>query len=380
MKKLVNLFKNFKISNKIIIILLLPTFLLIFLLYQSIGHLLSQYQLSKNLAHEASYIQSASNLLHRLQIERGTSAIYLKSENDSGAKLNAARQITDQMLQSYRKDSEIIINHNPIPQLSNNIKQTLQLLNQLSTVRSNISDRNISTLQAIQSFTQINHKILSSYFSIVESVASDPQAFRLTKSIYTFGQAKERAGIIRATVVPILAENQVTPALLQRLITLVATQKQFFNEFNAVAPDNAKEQLKQVLQSPAGKKVAHILATISQNDPDAIQGLNTPPSEWFSEITQLINQMRTIESGLAQATEIYAEQQKSQALLNTIIEAIVLLIDFFNHYPSTYFFYSLFKNSLSDVISEAQQIEQGNLEFEEKEDFNHDEIGDLQQQ
>ncbi|MGJ3495510.1 methyl-accepting chemotaxis protein [Piscirickettsia salmonis] len=381
MQVIKSFFLNLSIVNKILLALFLPFLLIIYLCFNLISQKFSEYNFEQHIVELSSYTENMSNFLHRTQIERGMTAVYLSNSNQiNKEKLIAARKATNKRIENYTISAKRLLKNPANHFIFPGVEAALKDINNLNTLRQKIDSGNISTKNAIKQFTELNSNLLNTLLLISQYVTENPKTFKVIRSAYDFSQAKERSGIIRAVVVPILAQNQTNTENYKKLVGLVTEFRLYIEQFRSVANTTTNTMLDKAIQSSEGQYFKTVINTILENNPNKINSLNTTPAQWFNQVTLLINQYRQIERYLNKVVvsdSHTAAEQKINDIIMQIYSICVILI--FTLIVLNVFIRYI-KSSLNFVISEAYDIEQGNLTIINEDHFSKDEIGQLRRQ
>jgi len=288
--KMFSYINNLSIRNKLISLTFLP--LIGFICFAG-------YEFVKTYNEEASLKEmliltdsasASSMLVHELQKERGTSAGYLSSKGEKFAlQVKQYRTITDQKITHLQK---FIQNNNLTPKLTSLFSQVDQQLNKLTEIRRQIDNFSISVNDEVAFYSNINRLLLS----IIDNTANENNNSELAIaaiSIGSFLQFKERAGIERAVLSNVFAQDSFTPGSLEKFIRLMAEQEAYFTKFKA----HATKQQWGIYQKHADTKIFTAVQRYRDIALNKMQngGFNQDPTVWFAAMTQKINQLKSIE-------------------------------------------------------------------------------------
>jgi methyl-accepting chemotaxis protein len=267
-----------------------------------------------------------SALVHELQKERGASAGFLGSKGNNFANtLKLQRQETN--IRIAQREAFLLKNLNGIKQediiaLTNSSTMELKRLN---NIRQKIDALSIQNSEAIAYFTKNNSQLIN-IVSHIGQASSDGSLANGLQAYYNFLQGKERAGLERAVMTNVFVLGQFNANTFKRFIALVTEQNTYFDTFNKVTTTTLKSQFNNAMQHASVVKVQELRDLALQSN--GIKVLSVDSQEWFSQSTQRINQLKSIEDKIvAHLLAISNEQYKNaQFLLWFIIISAVMII------------------------------------------------------
>ncbi len=268
-----------------------------------------------------------SSLVHELQKERGLTAAFLGSNDNSFQnKLQQQRQLTDEKLAAWRD----FLNGNSADiteqKVNNDIAKVKSGLEKLMGVRNEVFAREISTASALSYYTGMNSNLLAVAATIAEYAEKGAMA-RQILNYEEFLQGKERAGIERAVLSNTFAADKFGPGMFQRFVTLVADQNTYLLNFQKTATAQASDIYNEYSSHPSFERVENYRQIAFQNNQAG--GFNVVASEWFDSATARINQLKTIEDELAQLLVSNAKANLSsaeRALWTNIFISTILIV------------------------------------------------------
>ncbi len=236
--------KSFKI--KILSIFFVPAVALIYFSFYFVSIRYEQLNNTSALMLSSKITKSISKFVHNLQIERGLSAGYIVSKNQSLYKkrLLQQRKLTDQSYKDFlyyvnlqtkekEKVKQMIYYKN-----DKNIKKVLCKLHKLKHIRESILQSKMTFKGVMKYYTGIDEQlieaihVLSSLFHNKNINPSD---------IYKLEELKESAGEERAYIYSSLLCKKMYHIELEIIRDLIVAQKQYKNDFlaNSSIPDLA---------------------------------------------------------------------------------------------------------------------------------------------
>jgi len=317
--KMIPFITNLSIRSKLFTIIFLP---LLGLIYFSGNQLIATYQQKRSLEEMKVLTDSAivsALLVHELQKERGASAGFLGSKGDKfGDILNKQRQQTDLNLHSLKQ----FINKTELPDSLNQLfHRTNAEIAKLDNIRQRVDQLTISVEEEVAFYSQLNGQLLS----IIDNTANNSSVIQLSISanaIASFLQHKERAGIERAVLSNVFANNNFTPELLVKFIRLLAEQDAYITRFKSSANESQLAIYHSTVKGEVVDKVeeyrSHALKNMTTGN------FNRDPTLWFNTITDKINLLKEVEEALL--NELQSTNQQLLEKMNRQLITLFLII------------------------------------------------------
>lgn len=268
-----------------------------------------------------------SALVHELQKERGASAGYLGSKGAKFANtLRVQRQATDLRLakrQKFLADNLPKIEQLDIVELTNS---STFALNKLISLRQEIDSLSIAGPKAIAYFTENNARLID-IVSFISKTSFDGELANGLQAYYNFLQGKERAGIERAVMTNVFTLGQFNDVVFRRFISLVTEQNAYFDTFNKVAKVALKNKYTQAMQDESVSAVKDFRHTALLSN--GTKTLSVDSQAWFTQSTQRINQLKTVEDSIVEQLLISSTEHYESAqfmLWFTIAGAVILIL------------------------------------------------------
>ena len=289
--------KNLTIKSKLLLLSLVPLLALIYFTTQQTIHNIHFKNELERTQKLVDFSQKISLFIHETQKERGMSAGYVGSK---GAKfkneLPKQRLVTNKRRKEFEQFIETFDFSN-YPILKKHIESILKDLSQLDKKRVKITNNAYALKDTVAYYTQLNAKLLDA----VSEIAKQSPSNEITKMLvgYTdFLKAKERAGIERAVLSGVFAQNSFPPGYYKKFIQLVSIQNAYLDSFKHIAPDNIVAFYNKKMQDPAILETDKLRAIADQK---AFTGnFGVDPQYWFTTITQKINILKEIDDAIAQ--------------------------------------------------------------------------------
>lgn len=305
-----------------LLVLVLPLFILLlwFVSQQAIDRY-QQTRQSNAVTEQMTVLVKAVDLVHELQKERGLSAGFLNSQMaDLPAELSQQRSLVDQQLQLFLqqlKQGQQSFQSAEQLTLLQNIETKL---GGLSQSRAEVSSKSLTAAVMIRYYSELNQQLLSIAQSVLK-FNTDMQLNGPLNSLYSWSEAKERAGLERAQLNAALTKGSFTAETYISYLSNIAQQQLFFSQFEQFATDEQKQWLKD--QQPKFSEMLAIRQQAMQ------QQLIAMPKQWFELSSNRINQLKLMEQQLTEQILRLADQSYQhsyQSFLWLVLLNLLVLI------------------------------------------------------
>jgi methyl-accepting chemotaxis protein len=257
-----NFLNNLTIKNKLLILVCLPFFAM---LYYAISQKVMTYDQMKSLEKVKPLIdisRTIAKLVHETQKERGMTAGYLGSKGKKFAdKIKEQRILTDKIFAEYSNELANINFDVSYSEIKKDLFEVSKRLQRLSEIRLQVNNLNIKTGAAIAYYTKTNALALDSVLSSAKFV----EDVYIAEEIISYGNfllSKERAGIERAVGANTLARDSFGPSMRAKFANLISEQETYLKLFGYYASSEGKDFLKKELNIKAVKEVEKIRAQL----------------------------------------------------------------------------------------------------------------------
>lgn len=289
-----------------LLVLVLPLFVvLLWFASQQATERWQQTSQSNAVTEQMAVLVKAVDLVHELQKERGLSAGFLNSQQQElPAQLSQQRATADQQLQLFLQQlKHSSQSFQSIEQLSL-LRKIEAKLSALSQSRSDVAAKSISAAAMIHSYSDLNQQLLSIAQSVLK-FNTDMQLNGPLNALYSWTEAKERAGLERAQLNAALTKGSFNAESYVSYLSNVAEQQLFFTQFQQFATN---EQLQWLDNQQS--KFSEMLSIRQQA---MQQQLTVAPEQWFELATGRINQLKLMEQQLTEQILQLAEQSYQQS-------------------------------------------------------------------
>ncbi|WP_394358783.1 methyl-accepting chemotaxis protein [Hydrogenimonas thermophila] len=268
--------------------------------------------------------KNLSKLVHETQKERGASAGFVGSKGKKFKnELIQQKSLTDKRISEY-KTLLSTIDLNRYPKIFRN---RIELLNndlqKLPAIRSKTSALQLKLNEVVEFYSKLNIKILNIIGTT--SKISPEKIITINLVAYTsFLKSKERAGIERAVLSGTFAADKFQPGMFKKLITLIAEQNAYIDDFLTFAPKPMANLYLKSIKDPSFEqveKMRHIAIEKAQSGEFCID-----PMLWFNTITRKINVLKKVDDAIALQIEKNLINISNHALIDIIIGIIAIAI------------------------------------------------------
>ncbi|WP_404318313.1 methyl-accepting chemotaxis protein [Malaciobacter canalis] len=312
------------IKQKLILIMSIPLCVVI-LLAAKLGY--DSYKYNDNLKQLDKVIILSTKigaLVHETQKERGMTAGYLGSKGTKFQnKLPSQRNLTDNKLEDIKAFLSNFNENNYSEEFRSNLENSLQNLTRLSKIRSEVTNLQIKTSDAIGYYTNTNAMLLNTISSITK-LSSNAKVSQDLIAYMNFLLSKERAGIERAVGTNTFARDNFGPGMKAKFYNLIAAQNSYIDSFLKVSDTLAKNFYTQTVRGEAVEEVNKMRNTALYSQKDSNFGVDA--AYWFDTITKKINLLKKVENFLAEHLIETINNEMSDAKYEMILFGILSAI------------------------------------------------------
>ena len=317
-----NVLARLDLKAKLAAIALIPLLGMTFFSAQATLELRGESQEGENLVKLAEVSGTIGDLLHETQRERGATAVYLSSNGARFAdELAAQYERTDAAyattLEILDKDASAVTDD-----INKDIAPALEALESRQTVRTSVLALDADVGPTIGFYTAINSSLLEVVADMVDA-STDATVARDAAAYLAFLSGKEQAGIERAQLSNVFANDEFAPGQLVTVSSLIAKQEADFKLFDQLATPHLHELFVEEENHPATLEV-HRLEQIALTQES---NFGVDPVHWFDTMTERINLLKEIEDAIGDAVAEDAQHAADHA--NSALRIELLLIAFF---------------------------------------------------
>ncbi|MCG7561409.1 methyl-accepting chemotaxis protein [Pseudoalteromonas sp. McH1-42] len=307
------------ISSHLTLVVLLPCLLLGGVIFYDVSVSAKRMNDAYDAEYNAFLSHAVLALVHETQKERGASAGFIGSQGQKfQSNLTQQRRLTESQLAKLKSE---VIHWDLSEEMTRELNILLQKFDQLDSVRRKVSSLSMSLPEALKYYTDINNQGLHIVITAAR-LSRDYIVATELMAIYNFSSAKESAGIERAVLSNVFAQDKFTPALRTRYTQLHTKQQVYLTEALEASPPEMKAMFTEALNSRAMKNVDSFRATVADRD----SGFGQDPEAWFSAATQRINALKEAEEKALTLVDKTAIKIQESAVTVLVVELIILVI------------------------------------------------------
>lgn len=259
------------------------------------------------------------SLIHETQKERGTSAGFLASKGQQfSSELSSQHRNTDEVLAKLKNTQS---SWTLSDEMQRELEGFLLKFNRLNQVRQSVKQQSIPLADVLKFYTDINSKGLH-IVNVASRLSKEQIISSELYSIHNISSAKESAGIERAVLSNVFANDAFTPSLRNKYVELKTKQSVYLFEAVDSAPEGIRDIFEQALSSPELKSVEPFRNAADSKD----NGFNIDATEWFAAATKRINRLKQAEEKALIQVDNTAIKIQHDALNILVIEIIILII------------------------------------------------------
>ena len=310
-------FSNIKVGVRVMIGMFVPVLGLAF--YAGVS-MVEKYGTSQELERVgglAEFAPTVSALVHEMQKERGLSAGFIASKGKTFADtLPTQRKDTDgkgaQLAEAMKAFDFAAYDAS----LGDAAKLALANVAKLDEMRGHIGNLKMTVPQMAKYYTGTIMSLLAITDQMLLASTDDGVSKEIGGYI-AFLQGKERAGRERAMGAGGFGSGKFQPAIYNNFVRLIGAQNIFFDTFRKYGTAEEWEFYQKTMTGKAVDEVARMrkiaIASAQSGDMGGVTG-----PHWFSQITDKINLMKTVEDHIAHDLDEIAIH-KSDAAWNTFM-------------------------------------------------------------
>ncbi len=238
-----------------------------------------------------------SAVVHELQKERGATSGYLASRDDTfRTLLDDQRRLSDGALAALRLHLTELRSASADRVLLAQVDTLDRRLGELATTRGGADDGTTDVPSVIAWYTATIAANLE-VIGRMGVVSTNAEVTRGVAAYVGWLQAKERAGIERATGSAGFGAGAFAPALHERFIALQGAQQAFIATFETFATDAWREAATAVARNPVTQEVDRMRRVGVESMGGSTAGVEAPV--WFKTTTARIDLMKQVEDRIA---------------------------------------------------------------------------------
>lgn len=289
--------KTTTLATKLFLTLLLPLAAVAFFGIRSSLEKWRVYRDYVTLDQNSAVLQQIGNTVHELQKERGRSAGFINSKGAQFApELRAQRQGSDAEIAVLRTRLATFDAARFGADFGRKLQSALEDLGRVPAQRTAIDAFTLNAAESTAYYTQTIARLLDVVVAM-SHLSKDADIGNGISCYVNFVQAKEQAGIERATLTGVFVANTFTSEAFRRFAQVQAAQFTFLRVFESFASEEQRRFVAEKVSGAAVESVAQMRQTAF--DKSAVGNFGVVATAWFDASTVRINLMKEVEDRLA---------------------------------------------------------------------------------
>lgn len=280
----------------------------------------------QNIQQHMEHAPYVSALIHELQRERGLSAGYLGSNQEQAMRSALEEQFTK--TNTAIAATNININNSNIELGASLLEPKFwgkpETLLQISSMREDILNKNLSHEKSCQYYIQVIDELLRSLKKL-NSLKQDPDMVKQVAAYIAILEIKEHIGQERAHGTVGFGMGRFSKDLYNDFASVVSEQKTFLNVFYDNASLQNRALYEETMQGSQIEKLAHIEQQIFQTFDNPNTSLFSS-LDWFELISFKIDQLHILENDLSAALLSHVSDHVQRAKRAFWIVAIIFIV------------------------------------------------------
>ncbi len=317
-------FQNLKLAQKLALMVLVPVVVMVgFAAIEAIS-VFSLRQTTVQLQAMTELSVNSSNLVHELQKERGMTAGFIGSMGQKFAtEIIGQRQMTNEKIKVLHDFLEELDASAMGEKFHAGLQDALGRLELITQERGAVDSLDIELNDALGYYNGTNAALLGVISQM--SLLSPEEELALMIAAYgNYLQGKERAGIERALMSAVFAEDRFVGATLNRFMSLITTQNVYADVFSSLAREQDKAYYTSTMQGEFIDETGRMRRVAVDKATTGEFGID--PVYWFKMQTGKINLLKKVEDHLAVGLGGKATELKAAATIELIVTLTIALI------------------------------------------------------
>jgi len=312
-------FTDMSFRKKILMILIVP---LLGFLWSSVSSIVTSVNTYNDMLELKALTQLSSiygDVVHELQKERGLTAGVIASKKNKFVKQLRAQRKTTKKMMIVRKDYWQANTFN-----NDNIRSLHRAMNaqlaQLKKIRVRVDKQTISLKDALAYYTETNTKLLK-ISTVILNNSRHALLTKETSAYYSFIEGKEQAGIEQALLNNVFVKGEGSADMLAKAIALASEQQTYFKQFSDFSNESNKTFYLQRMAHPSINEVKRLRELAYGQDDD--EKLAVDAQHWFTQATERIGLLKTIEDHLSAGLLTLAKSIESDSFNKVIFDLLI---------------------------------------------------------
>ncbi|MBF0358984.1 MAG: response regulator [Magnetococcales bacterium] len=334
MSGVTNFLNSLAMRQKFLLLLVFPVLGMLSLSLFMVKDKIETSHRMDNLTKLSKISTQAMDLVHHIQNERGLSVGFVGSNGRQFNKKLAKQKVeTDNLVLLFRKNlisfdsmgTEWVDYHEYQDRIHNKLLS-------LDRIRHSVSKIEISSLEVLESYTEINRSLFSLVRHII-SMSPNVEIARLGSAFHNSLESTEKLGILRATVSLILLEKSIDKKRYSFVSAIEAKRQLFLQQFLEIASPEIKKIYKEKTSNQIFNTIDKILGTIlNQGATGFVADVGVDANKWFEISSAGIDSMTEVTDIVANNFLSKVHELNIQAWhivrLNIILTSLLIIFSF----------------------------------------------------
>lgn len=341
-----NIIKNLKIRDKLILLLSLLLLPLIYFVFSTIRVELQENELLKQEVIQLEESEKISELLHSFQRERARILAAAAGNRQYILEAVTQRNLTDAAENDLK--AFLLSSGRSLPELA--------ALNELKKHRSNLDNKSLN----VQEFREYSTMLVFSLLDKIESNATgitNPAIARQLVSFKNLAEAKIQLGRIRSLLMLVLQDNSFTVRDYAAISNQIMSLERALQGYYQFADQQSVSEMQATISSENYRQVTDIIDQI-RKDPN-IELRTFSPATTFNLFTKGIEDFRKTERNLVKDIKSRVQAESNQKKQNLLILMVITFLLIGLTALLSFYIISIIATSLSALKTAADRIKLG---------------------
>ncbi|MFD2247152.1 response regulator [Pontibacter ruber] len=341
-----NIIKNLKIRDKLLILLSLLLFPLVYFVVSTIRLEIDENDKLKQESIQLAESEKISALLHAFQKERARILAAAGGETAFLIEAKTLRSITDAAQQDVR--NFITSSGRPFPDLA--------LLNELKSYRNDLDQNKLD----VQEFRRYSTSLIYTFLDRMDANATGIGNAEIQKQLISFrnlAEAKIQLGRIRSLLMMVIKDGSFSYQNYAQINTQIDSYNRSLNNFTRFSDATSVQDVQKIISSENYKQVAGILQRIERNPELDMSSFNTTAT--FNLFTQSIEDYRKAESLLIARIQDQVKEESMQREQYMVVLIVIFILILALTMVLSFYIVNLISSSLSTLKTAADRIRLG---------------------
>lgn len=371
-----SVFANLPIGRKLVAVAVVPIAALAVLVGIAIKGHVERMDEANAIAGVAARAPAIGTAVHELQRERGTSSGFIGARGERfRSDLADQRRASDTALEQLRTAAGAISEIPSAARISSALAEAETAVSLALAVRARVDRLDIPAPEAVATYTRAIERLIHAV-GVLEGVTTDTAIMAGARTYVAVLQAKERAGLERATGTNGFAAGRFTQPVYQTLVGLDALQRIFIAEARAVGTPALVKRLDDAVGSPQSAEVDR-MRRVAAAMPFGGEAQGIDGAAWFAATTARIDLFKGVEDLAARELGAIASGRADAARASLVLEGAVAAVLLALSLIVTLLVGRAVRNPITALVADMRRLAEGDTAVALAGAVRKDEIGDM---